>query len=218
MGTPSPAHPKDVMVVINEMINHFNWKDNIGVGFPSIVKNGVCKSAANIPKTWIDKNLEDYFKKRTGLKCCFANDADIAGLAELQFGGYKSSKGLIILLTLGTGIGSALFNDGVLIPNSEFGHLLYKDSVFEDYASNNARKRNKWSFDQWGKHLNALIQHLERVLSPDLIILGGGISKSFEEFKHTLSPTNAKVQAAILQNNAGIIGAAVMAKNGLKVS
>lgn len=211
IGTPSPAHPKDVAKVVNELIESFNWTQKIGFGFPAIVQHGICKSASNIPNSWIDVDLEKFFKKKTGLDCTFANDADVAGIAELEFGDYKNKDGSILLLTLGTGIGSAFMYNGQLIPNSEFGHLLYKDSIFEKYASNSARKKNDWSYDKWGSHLNALLNHIERILSPNLIILGGGISKKFDEFKHTID-CNTEIRPAQLQNNAGIIGAAVLAR------
>lgn len=206
--TPEISTPKAVLSIIKKMIEDFEWdKKRIGFGFPAIIKNGVSCSAANIDKSWIDFDIVDYFGKHIKNPLTVVNDADSAGLAELLFGAAKKKKGTVLLLTLGTGIGSALFVDGKLIPNTEFGHLKWKKSITEDYASNRARKTKDLEWSEFGKELNAVINHIELLLSPDCIIIGGGISKNFDEYVDCLD-AKAEVIPAKLKNNAGIIGAA----------
>lgn len=211
-GTPQPSTPESVMTVINKLIDDFDCRgQKFGCGFPSIIKHNVCMSASNIDNGWIDKNLHEYFLKHTGSQVNFVNDADAAAVAEMTHGLGKDKMGTLILLTLGTGIGSGIYVDGKLFPNSEFGHLLYKKSVFEHYASNGARKKNDLSWKDWGKELNVFLNHVDFIINPDLIILGGGVSKYYEEkFKKYLDVKTPVVQAS-MGNNAGIIGAAMLA-------
>ena len=210
-ATPKPSTPENVAKILNKLIDDFDVNNSfIGCGFPSIIKNNICKSAANIDDAWVDVDLVSYLDEHTTCKGVFLNDADAAGLAEMQFGAGKGRMGTVLMITLGTGIGSGLFVDGKLVPNAEFGHLLYKKSVFEHYASNGARKKKDLSWKEWGKELNVYLDHLKLLLSPDLIILGGGVSKEFAQYKKYLK-TDTEIVQAQLMNNAGIVGAAMNA-------
>ena len=213
--TPKPATPQAMTEVMKKIVADFNWKGKpIGVGFPSIIKEGVALSASNIDDTWLDFPIVGFLNKKLKSPVKVINDADAAGLAEKEFGCGKDKKGLVILLTLGTGIGSAIFYNGVLLPNTELGHLKWHDSIAEKYASNNARETKELSFKAWGKELNKLLNHIEFILSPDHIILGGGISKKFEKYGEYLK-TNASIEPAKMLNNAGIVGAAMAFTQGI---
>ncbi len=210
-GTPQPSTPARVIGVVKNLIKDFNFQGkNFGCGFPSIIKNNICYSAANIDNGWIGLDLQAFFLEKTGSRVTFTNDADAAAVAEIKFGKGKGRSGTTILLTLGTGIGSGIFVNGQLLPNSEFGHLLYKKSVFEHYASNGARKKKNLSWKEWGKELNIYLNHVNLLINPDLIILGGGVSKYFDKFEKFLKVKTQIVPAA-MGNDAGIIGAAMMA-------
>lgn len=210
-ATPQPSTPSAVADVLNQLIEDFNWKGKvIGCGFPSIIKNNVVHSASNIDKGWIGVNLRDYFLEHCGNNGAFTNDADAAGIAEMKFGEITDKSGTILMLTLGTGIGSGLFVDGKLVPNTELGHLEHKDSIWEKFASNGARKNLGLNWEEWGKLLNQYINHVDLLFSPDLILLGGGVSKKHEKFLNYID-LKEKVQPASMQNNAGIIGAALAA-------
>lgn len=209
-GTPKPSTPESVMVVINQLIDDLNWRGKpFGCGFPSIIKNGICHSAANIDKGWLNLDLGKYFKEHTGSEVTFVNDADAAAVAEMTHGKGKGVMGTVILITLGTGIGSGIFLNGELFPNSEFGHLLYKKSVFEHYASNGARKNKDLSWKEWGKELNTYLNHVDLLISPDLIILGGGVSKYFETKFSQYINVDTQIVHAAMGNDAGITGAAM---------
>lgn len=212
-GTPQPSNIDNVMDVINKLISDFNFENkNFGCGFPSVIKNNICCTAANIDDSWINADLKAIFLERTGSNVTFTNDADAAAVAEMKFGVGKDREGTIVLLTLGTGIGSGIFLNGQLLPNTEFGHLLYKNSIFEHYASNGARKKKGLSWKQWGDELSTYLNHVDLLVSPDLIILGGGVSKHFAKFRKHLNIKTDLVPAA-MGNNAGIIGAAMMSFN-----
>ncbi len=209
--TPKPATPDAMVKVMGQLVKDFNWEGKpIGMGFPSLIKNGVALTASNIDDKWIDFPVHKFLKKK--LKCAIniVNDADAAGLAELQFGDRKNKKGIVILLTVGTGIGSAVFLNGKLIPNTELGHLFYKDGVIEDYVSNHARESKDMSYQDWGSELNLVLTHLEYIFSPDRFIIGGGISKKFHKYKQYIDITTS-VEPAQMLNNAGIVGAAMAA-------
>ena len=212
LETPQPSFPKVVAETVKKLVDHFEWTGPIGCGFPSIIKKGTALTAANIHKEWIGTNVEKLFAKATKCEVHVLNDADAAGMAEMSIGDAKMKKGTVILITIGTGLGSAVFLDGKLVPNSEFGHFYLKghDTIAEKHASNAARKRNKLSWDEWGVRFNEYLNHLELLLSPDLFILGGGACKKMEKFEHQLK-IDAKVIPAKLQNNAGIVGAAAYA-------
>lgn len=210
--TPQPATPKAVSGVIKEIIEHFNWKGPLGAGFPSIVKDGITRLAVNLSPEWDNLNVEEYIKEKTGLECTFLNDADSAGLAEIRFGSHDT-KGLVVMLTFGTGIGSAFFYNGVLIPNMEFGHVeIDGGKNAEKFASAKVRKEKDLSWDEWGKRVNIYLKHMERILSPSLFVIGGGVSRKTEKFIDCIK-IKTPVQAATMQNNAGIIGAACRFKD-----
>jgi len=207
--TPKGAYPDDIAETVNQIAESFNWKDNpIGIGFPAVIKKGVSLTAANVDDSFKNFNIQKLFSKKTKCDCHIVNDADAAGIAEMAFGKGKGKMGTIILLTLGTGIGSALFKDGTLVPNTELGHLLYKDSIAENYASNGARKRKELSWEEFGEELNNYLKHVNFILNPDLIILGGGISKKYDKYSEHVSKKLNVITAKHL-NDAGIIGAAM---------
>jgi polyphosphate glucokinase len=209
--TPKPATPGAVLKVVNQLVEDFEWKGKkIGIGFPAIIKDGITLSASNIDKEWIGYPAKEHMESKLGCEVVLLNDADAAGLAEFKFGKGKGKNGNIILLTLGTGIGSAMFFNGSLIPNTELGQMHYKDSVTEKYAANSVREKNDLSWKQWGKELNKVLKYIEFVLAPDFIILGGGVSKKFHQYEEYLS-TKVTVEPAALLNHAGIIGAAMKA-------
>ena len=209
--TPKESGPKEVLEVIKKMLKDLDWEDKpFGCGFPSIIKNDICYSAANIDDRWIGVHLSELFKKELGVKASFGNDADAAALAEMRFGKGKGVMGKVLLITLGTGIGSGLFMDQKLIPNSELGHLHYKKSIVEHYASNRAREDKELSWESWGKELNKVLKYMDLILNPDLFLLGGGVSKKFNNYKEYLTIDTEVIPAKLL-NNAGIIGAAMLA-------
>ncbi len=210
--TPKPATPKAVTKVIDELVTHFNWKGVVGCGFPTPQHQAKCLTGANLHKTWKGVQVDRLFSEKTGNRFTVVNDADAAGLAEITFGAGKNVKGTVIVITLGTGIGSGLFLDGKLVPNTEFGHILYKDgTIFERYAADSARKREGLSRKAWGKRLHEYFSHLAFIISPNLIIIGGGASKKLHKFQDQIT-IDIPIVAAISENNAGIIGAALAAK------
>ncbi|MDB4438795.1 ROK family protein [bacterium] len=212
LQTPVSGKPKEMIDVIHQIVEHFDWEGKpIGLGFPAIIKNDISWSASNIHESWIGFKIKNEIEAQTGCSCVVINDADAAGLAELSFGKGKGIKGTMILLTLGTGIGSAIFNDGVLLPNTELGHLKYKDSIAEKYAANSSRKLKDLSWEEYGTELNDVLEHIDFVFSPNLILLGGGISKKFKNFSDYIS-SGLNVCPAEKFNNAGIIGAALAYK------
>jgi polyphosphate glucokinase len=209
--TSQPASVKETLDVVNQIVKHFSWKGRIGCGFPSVVQNGVVKTAANIDKYFIGVNANELLSKVTGCEVNVLNDADVAGFAELKFGIVKDFKGFAIFLTVGTGIGSALFNKGMLIPNSELGHLILKNGLKgEKFASDSVRKIEKLDWLTWAKRFDSYLTYLEQLFYPELIIIGGGTSKKFDKFKGQLTLSCPVVPAQLL-NNAGIIGAALLA-------
>ena len=217
IATPSPPTPKSVTTVFKQLVNSFDYQGPVGVGFPAVLKDGIALTAANIDKAWIGTNVVDLFESAIGQQVFIANDADLAGLAELQFGAGSNAKyhqGTTLMITVGTGLGSALFYNGILIPNTEFGHFQLKGMIAEHYASNGVRKREGLDWEKWGIRLNLYLLELEKLLAPNHIILGGGGSKYFEEIKPFLT-VNAPVIAAHLGNKAGIIGAAFLAYENL---
>lgn len=212
-ATPPGAEKEAVQVVVNQLIKDLSWKANkpIGFGFPSIIKDGVCYTATNISKNWIGKNLHKAFAKSTGNKQIFClNDADAAGIAEVTYNPDGINKGTTIFLTIGTGIGSATFKDGLLLKNTELGSLYFKGDLLERYASNKVKKQLDLDYPEWTSRLNEVLQHIERVMSPDLFILGGGISKRFHLFEEYLD-TSCPIHKSKYMNAAGIIGAAYAA-------
>jgi polyphosphate glucokinase len=209
--TPVPATPANVFKVIHKIQKHFDWSGNIGCGFPAVIRENIVHTASNIDKKWIGKNISNLGNKEFQNNIHFINDADAAGLAEMQFGAGKDFKGLAILLTVGTGIGTSIFYDNHLFPNSEFGQLMFKGKIAEHYASNAVREKENLTWKKWALRFNEYLIEIERLLWPEIIIIGGGISKKTEKYLKHLN-TKAKVIPAQLRNNAGIIGAALSSK------
>ncbi len=209
--TPRGAKPDDIAEEISNMVDFFQWKGIVGCGFPTIISHGKAKSIGNIDPSWLNTQVDELFSNKTGLDFFIVNDADAAGLAEIKLGAGKNVKGVVILITIGTGLGSGVFVDGKLVPNVELGMVPYKEyERFEFFASNSARKREELSFKKWGKRFKIFLEFTEQTFSPELIILGGGVSKKTEKFKEALE-INTKVVPAKYQNNSGIIGAAMAA-------
>ena len=217
ISTPQPATPDAVGDAVAEIAQHFEWEGLIGCALPARVKRGIAMTAANIDDGWIGTDAEKLISKKTGCPTIALNDADAAGVAEMTFGAGKGREDLVLLLTFGTGIGSALFNDGRLVPNTEFGHVILpgqdKGKDAEDYAADSARKNDDLSWKKWAKRVQEYLEHIEFILSPDLIIIGGGVSrpKKYDKYLDLLS-TEAELMPAQLQNEAGIIGAACRAR------
>jgi len=216
--TPDGAEPKEVVKEVEQLIKFFNYQGPIGCGFPAIIQHGIARSAANISEKWIGTNVDHLFSSMLGLPFYTLNDADAAGLAEIRFGvGQEYQKGVVILLTIGTGIGSAIFSDGVLVPNTEFGHLKIKGKDAEHRASDAARQANDLSWKKWAKELNGFLLVMEGLFSPDLFIIGGGISKKWEKIEKNLT-LKTKIMPAQLLNQAGIVGAGLFAEMQMKNS
>jgi polyphosphate glucokinase len=212
--TPEGGEPEDIAAACSDLIDQLgvaNKSYSVGVCFPAVVKHGHTQSAANVSKRWIGLNADRLFEKGLGRHAHVLNDADAAGVAEIKYGAGRRSHGLTIMTTLGTGIGTALFYNGVLIPNTELGHLSI-DGVddYETKAAYSAMEREELSFEAWAERLQKYYSTLERLLVPDLFIVGGGISKQHEKFLPLLE-LKTEIVPAKLRNAAGIIGAAALA-------
>lgn len=216
ISTPQPATPRAVAETVKALVEHFKYTGPIGCGFPALIQHGVAKTASNIDKTWVDIDVEKLLSEATGENVFVVNDADAAGLAELKFGAGNGHNGVALVLTIGTGIGSALINNGVLLPCTELGHLEFKGGDAEKYCSDATREKKDLSWKTWGKRFNKYLLHLEMLFSPDLFILGGGASKKFDLYKNQLT-VKATVVPATLRNLAGIIGAACYADSMTKL-
>ncbi len=210
LSTPQPATPQAVAETLLSLVTHFDWAGSIGCGFPAVVQNGIARTAANIDKSWIDTNVEILFSEATGCPTRVLNDADAAGLAEMEFGAGKNSKGTVIMITVGTGLGTAIFTDGHLLPNSEFGHIMLNGKIAEHYASDIIRKQEDLSWEKWAERFDNYLHNIEALFWPNLIIIGGGVSKEkkWRKFSQNLTLRTEVVQAQ-LKNHAGIIGAAL---------
>lgn len=213
IDTPQPATPEAVTDTVAAVVRHFDWKGAIGCTFPAIMKNGVAHSAANVDDSFIGINVRQKVEEKTGCPTIVLNDADAAGIAEMHFGAGRGYLGTVIMLTIGTGIGSAIFRKGVLIPNTELGHLFMNNGEEgEDYTSDRVRKEDDLGWKSWGKRLNEYVQHVEFLFSPDLIVIGGGVSKKHEKFFSRIE-LKCDLVPAELRNEAGIIGAALAAQD-----
>ncbi len=212
IDTPKPSEPKAVAKVIKEIVKHFDWKGPVGCCFPTIVVDGQCKHHGNLSKEWIDVKADKLFKKEcNGIPFYVSNDADLAGVAEMNLGAGKDKKGKVFVITIGTGIGSALFYKGKLIPNVELGRIYHTDGkIIEKFASDSARKREELTLAEWAKRFDIFLNHIKIIHTPELFILGGGISKKFDNFKEHLT-VDVPIKVAKFKNNAGIIGAAMYA-------
>lgn len=211
-ATPKPATPKAIFSVVSGIIDNLKWDGPIGCGFPAVVKNGVTKSAANIAKDWIGFDALNALSKLVSHPVNILNDADAAGLAEMRFGAGKDYNhpggGVVMMITLGTGIGTALFVDGVLVPNTELGHIEIDGIDAEKNAATVVREQNGWTWKEWGGRVNKYLQTIEFLFSPDAFIIGGGVSESHEKFFPYLH-LDAKFFPAKMANDAGIVGAAL---------
>ncbi len=209
--TPQPATPDAVCDVVAEVLEQAGAPDGpFGLTLPAVVTAGTARTAANIDASWIGTDVAALVRERTGREAVVLNDADAAGLAEARYGAARGRSGTVLLLTLGTGIGSALLRDGVLVPNTELGHLELHGHVAETRASDAARKRDDLSFEAWAERLQAYVRHVDRLLWPDVVVLGGGVSKKADQFLHLLD-VRPEVRIAELRNDAGIVGAALLA-------
>jgi polyphosphate glucokinase len=214
VDTPQPSLPEAVYAAVVEIVEKFGWRDEIGVTFPGVMKKGVAHTAANVDKSWIGTDVDADLERRVPGSVQTLNDADAAGLAEMRYGAGKDQRGVVLMLTFGTGIGSALFVDGHLVPNTEFGHIEVDGEDGEQRASAAAREREDLSYPDWARRVDRFLDVLERSVWPDLIVVGGGVSKKADKWVPLLS-TRTPVVAARLRNDAGIVGAALAAHEHL---
>ena len=209
--SPRPATPQAVAQVFQEIVGGFAASTRpVGVTVPGIVQRGVVRSAANIDKSWMGEDADAIFTEALGREVHVVNDADAAGLAEAEYGAAQGRRGLVMVITLGTGIGSAMIYDGQLVPNSEMGHLELDGAVAEVTTATSAREREGLTWEAWSERLTTYFRHLERLFTPDLFVIGGGVSKSWDRFGHLIEVETEMVPAT-LQNRAGIVGAALVA-------
>lgn len=207
--TPNPATVEAVAETFKALVDHFSWQGLIGVGFPAIIKAGTAHSASNIDKNWINTDVQELLSTTTGCEVFVLNDADAAGIASMRYGVGQGAQGVTIMLTIGTGIGSAVFSTSQLVPNTELGSLYMSNqkAIVEKKLSNRVRKTNEMSWEEWGKIFNKFLQYLDRLYSPSLVIIGGGGSKRYDKYKNQIK-VDFPVKPAILLNQAGTIGAA----------
>lgn len=208
---PEQSKPKDIVLAVAGIVKHFNWRGRIGCGFPAAIRGGVALTAANIHKSWIGKNVPALLKKGTGRPAVVINDADAAGLAEMEYGAGRKQRGVVLLVTVGTGLGTALFSNGQLVPNTELGHIEIRGREAEHRASDGVREKKNLSWKKWSRLLDEYLVTMERLFWPDLIIIGGGVSQKYEKFFPYLT-VRAKIVPAKFRNKAGIIGAALAAR------
>ncbi|HEY2075630.1 MAG TPA: ROK family protein [Streptosporangiaceae bacterium] len=209
--TPQPSTPEAVTEVVKKLVTAFSWTGPAGITFPGVVAGGVIRTAANLDHGWLGVDAVKAFGGGSKLSVTVLNDADAAGIAEVTFGAGKGVRGTVLLLTLGTGIGSALFIDGNLVPNTEFGHIQIRGKEAEKRASEHAREEHDLSWGVWAGRVDEYLSHMEALLSPDLIIIGGGVSKKADKFLPRLTGLRAKIVPAAMLNDAGIVGAALAA-------
>lgn len=211
IATPKPTTPSALADTVYQLVQHFSWQEPVGCGFPAAIQQGIARTAANIDKSWLGTNGTRLLTQICRCPCYLLNDADAAGVAEMQFGAGKGHCGVVLLVTIGTGLGTALFSDGQLLPNTELGHILLPNGMeAEHFASDAARKNEDLSWNKWGKRFNYYLQQMEALFWPDLIILGGGASKKVDKFRKHLK-VKAEVTPAATLNQAGIVGAALYA-------
>ena len=211
IDTPDPSTPENIAATVKQLVAEFDYSGTVGCCFPAVVIDGKAKTAGNIDETWRNTQIDATFNNATGLPFVVLNDADAAGIAEMRFGAGVGLQGMVIMITIGTGLGSGVFYNGQLIPNIELGRMPGKDGKpIEFYSGNRARKVNDLSWDQWGPRFNYFLERVARVFSPDHFILGGGVSKEFRRYEEAINVPTA-IHVAKFCNNAGIIGAAVAA-------
>jgi len=215
--TPQPATPASIGATLRELIRFFDWQGSIGCTFPAIIDQGYARSAANVHDSCKDADLASIFSDATGSELVILNDADAAGIAEYKFGAARNHDGLVLLLTLGTGIGSAILVNGILIANTEFGHLEFKGGLAEHFASSRVREEKGLAWSEFAGRVSEFLAHVGQTLNPDLIVLGGGVSKKSEApFWMPLLSVDVPVLPAELGNEAGMVGAAVAATDGIE--
>ncbi|PQJ81991.1 polyphosphate--glucose phosphotransferase [Polaribacter glomeratus] len=216
IDTPKPATPEAVAKVVKEMVAHFKWTKVVGCSFPTTIVDGKCIHTGNLSEKWLNVKVDKLFKKECKIPFYVSNDADLAGVAEVNLGAGKGEKGVVIVITIGTGIGSGLFYNGKLIPNLEIGKMLHSDGkIIEYFTADSVRKKEGLTLKNWALRFDVLLNYARVVFSPSLIILGGGISKRYDGFKEYLT-SDVKVKVAKFKNNAGIIGAAMYASKKVK--
>jgi polyphosphate glucokinase len=209
--TPQPSTPEVVADVVRDLAREFGWTGVTGATFPGVVTSGTVRTAANMDKAWIGTDAAALFGKAVGGDVSVLNDADAAGVAEMTFGAGKGERGTVLMLTFGTGVGSALFSGGLLVANTELGHLEIRGKDAETRASERGKQQHGWGWKEWAQRVDEYLQHIEALLAPDLIIVGGGISKECEKWVPLLTGVRARIVPAALQNDAGIVGAAMVA-------
>ena len=215
--TPKSRKPKAIAKKVHEMVEHFSYKGVVGCGFPTIIKKGFCKDEGNLSKKWVGMNVEHLFEKATGLNFTVINDADAAGLAEVKYGAGKNEDGFVLMITVGTGLGSGAYLDGSLVPNFELGQTPYRDyEKIEDWAASSIKKKEDLSFKEWAKRFNVFLHYTQHILNPDLILVGGGISKHWHKYKDHLD-VKTNLAPAELRNKSGILGAALAAQKKMQV-
>jgi polyphosphate glucokinase len=211
LATPHPAEPDAVAGIVRELVTGSGWKGPAGIAFPGVITDGITRTAANLDHAWVGMDARALFGKATGLQVSMINDADAAGLAEMKFGAGAGRRGTVLMLTFGTGIGSALFIDGILVPNTEFGHIEIRGKDAETRASEHAKELHDLSWEKWASRMDEYLAHIEALLSPGLFIIGGGISRKSDKFLPLLTGLTAPVVPAAMHNDAGIVGAAMAA-------
>ncbi|MFE7121125.1 polyphosphate--glucose phosphotransferase [Streptomyces sp. NPDC057654] len=209
--TPHPATPEAVIDGVKEVVDHFGWSGPVGATFPGVVVDGTTRSAANVDKSWIGLDAAGALRERLGAPVTLLNDADAAGLAEVHFGAGRDHYGTVIVLTFGTGIGSAVFTDGKLVANTELGHLELSGRDAETHASTRAKDEEDLSWHHWAHRVQKYLAHVEMLFSPELFVIGGGVSRKAEKFLPLIKGVKAEIVPAQLQNSAGIVGAAMAA-------
>ena len=216
IATPKPSKPHAVADTVNEIIKTFNWEGPVGVSFPTVIKNGKALLNSNFPKSWKNTQIDELFKEHCQRDFYVLNDADAAAMAVMKFGAGKDKKGLVITITVGTGLGSGVFFNGQLLSNFELGRIYGKEGdIMESFAADSARKREKLDYKEFGKRFNFFLAHIEQTMHPELFIIGGGISKKMDKFKKYIK-IDTPVIPALLLNDAGIIGAAMFALENIK--
>jgi len=207
--TPQPAVPTAIAEAVRGVVAQFGWSGRAGITFPGVVTDGVIRTAANLDSSWIGVDARELFGTATGLEVQVINDADAAGQAEMKFGAGAGHMGTVVLLTFGTGIGSALFTRGVLVPNTEFGHIEIRGKDAEKRASERAREIHDLDWEHWAGRVDEYMSHLEALIWPQLFIVGGGVSRKSDKFLPLLEKLRAPVVPATMHNDAGIVGAAL---------
>ncbi|OBF37712.1 polyphosphate glucokinase [Mycobacterium sp. ACS1612] len=211
LETPQPATPDSVAKTVAAVVKEFGWTERLGVTYPGVITDGIVRTAANVDKRWLGVNVREAFASALdGQQVTVLNDADAAGLAEEKFGAGRDNSGVIVLLTFGTGIGSAVIHNGVLLPNTEFGHIEVGGKEAEHRAASSIKEKKGWSYERWTKEVTSVLIAIENAIWPDLFIAGGGISRKADKWIPLLK-NRTPVVAAALQNTAGIVGAAMAA-------